>query len=238
MPDEEPNTELALQFAHVLRERWLREMDSFRRTAEALGLRPAEKDLELADRHRAFPIDPITTTYWTLYDARRYDKRQEVSNDFPSVPLAQDRLRQLPARLKRRSQLRCGGSTARHRAVPRGGRAEEHADHAHFRDARPGGSCLGSSASGADDWGEDSDAPGGRRAFWLRAASGRGGARGRKRQGHRPGHTWPYTGQRVANRHRSLACEGTVVRADGRHALLGRCRSAGPAGRGCRGGIG
>src|SRR5262249_34264144 len=183
MPDEEPNTELALQFAHVLRERWLREMDSFRRTAEALGLRHAEKDLELADRHRAFPIDPITTTYWTLYDARRYDKRQEVSNDFPSLPLAEDRLRQPPARLKRRSQLRCGGSTARHRAVSGRGRAEEHAHHAHFRDARPGRPRLGSPPPGDGDRRAHPHASGGRRALSVRAAGRRGTARDVKRAG-------------------------------------------------------
>src|SRR5262249_32614434 len=91
----------------------------------------------LPSGHRSFPIVPIATMNWTLYEGRRYDKRQEVFNDLPSLPLAQDWLRQLPARLKRRSQLRCGGSTARHRAVPRRGIAEEHADHAHFRDPRP-----------------------------------------------------------------------------------------------------
>src|SRR6266436_5826380 len=103
-------------------------MDPLGGAAEALRLRDAEKDLELPDRHRSFPIFPISAMYWTLYDRRRYDKSEEVSHDLPPFPLAQDRLRQLPAWLKRRSQLRCGGSTARHRAVPRRRRPEEHAD--------------------------------------------------------------------------------------------------------------
>src|SRR5215510_4321512 len=135
MADEEPNAQLFLELTHMLGERGLGEMDAFRRAAEALRPRHAEEHFELADRHRAFPISSIATMNWTLYEPGRYDKRQEVANDFSAVPLAQDRVRELPARLKRRSQLRCGGSTARHRAVPRGGRAEEHADHAHFRDA-------------------------------------------------------------------------------------------------------
>src|SRR5258708_39982814 len=109
-------------------------MDAFRRTTEALGLRHAEKDLELADRHRAFSIISIATMYWTLYDTRRYDKGREVLHDLPPFPLAQDRLRELRARLKRRSQLRCGGSTARHRALSRSSGAEEHAGQSHHRD--------------------------------------------------------------------------------------------------------
>src|SRR5205814_4398968 len=94
-------------------------------------------------RHRALSIVTITTMYWTLYDVRRYHKPQEVPHDLPSFPLAQDRLRELRARLKRRSQLRCGGSTARHRAVSRGGGAKEHAGQPHHRDPRAGRSRLG-----------------------------------------------------------------------------------------------
>jgi hypothetical protein len=30
------------------------------------------------NHHRAFPIVSITAMNWTLYDTRRYDKRQEV----------------------------------------------------------------------------------------------------------------------------------------------------------------
>src|SRR5262249_42976763 len=100
MADEQPDAQLFLELAHVLGERRLREMNAFRRTAEALRLRHAEEDFELADRHRAFPINSITTMYWTLSDTRRYDKGREVPHDFPSLPLAQDRLRQLRARLK------------------------------------------------------------------------------------------------------------------------------------------
>src|SRR5262245_46715635 len=78
------------------------------RTVAAMGIPPS------VDCHRALPIVSIATMNWTLYDTRRYDKPQEVPHDFSSLPLAQDRLRELRARLKRRSQLRCGGSTARH----------------------------------------------------------------------------------------------------------------------------
>src|SRR5947209_3590820 len=123
-------------------------MDTLGGAAEALRVRDAEEDLELSNRHRAFPIPPITTMYWTLYDRRRYDKSEEVPHDLPPFPLAQDRLRELRARLKRRSQLRCGGSTARHRAVSRGRRAKEHANQPHHRDPRAGGPCLWSSTPG------------------------------------------------------------------------------------------
>src|SRR5438874_11591110 len=111
-------------------------------------------------RHRALPIVTITTLYWTLYDARRYHKPQEVPHDLPSFPLAQDRLRELRARLKRRSQLRCGGSTARRRAVPRGGGSEEHAGQSHHRDPRAGRSRLGRPAARRSDRGADLHAPG------------------------------------------------------------------------------
>src|SRR6267378_4853111 len=121
-------------------------MDALGGAAEALRLRYTKKDFQLADRHRALPITPISTMYWTLYDGWRYDKSGEVPHDLPSFPLAQDRLRELRARLKRCSQLRCGGSTARHRAVPRRRRPEEHADQPHHRDARPGRSRVGRAA--------------------------------------------------------------------------------------------
>src|SRR5207253_6812825 len=58
--NEEPYAELLLEFAHVLGQGRLREMDAFRRAAEALRLRHAEKDLELADRHRPFAISPTS----------------------------------------------------------------------------------------------------------------------------------------------------------------------------------
>src|SRR5260370_41190094 len=135
-------------------------MDAFRRTTESLRLRHAEEDFELADRHRAFPISPITTMYWTLYDAWRYHKRQDVPRDLPPLPLSEARLRELRARLKRRSQLRCGGSTAGYRALPRSGGSEEHAGQSHPRDPRAGRSRFGRPAARRSDRGADLHAPG------------------------------------------------------------------------------
>src|SRR5690349_3569111 len=99
-------------------------MDPLRRTAEALRLSDSQEDLELTDRHRISPIESITRMYWTLYDTRRYHKGEEVPHDLPPVPRSEDRLRELSVRLRRRSCLRCGGSTARHRALHRSGRPE------------------------------------------------------------------------------------------------------------------
>src|SRR3989442_10946488 len=72
-------------------------------------------------------------------------------HDLSPLSVPEDRLRQLPVRLRGRRRLRCGGSTARDRALPRGGRAEVHADHAHLRDACPGRSPFrGPSSRGCD----------------------------------------------------------------------------------------
>src|SRR5712691_9232222 len=59
-------------------------------------------------------------------------------HDLSPLSVPEDRLRQLPVRLRGRRRLRCGGSTARDRALPRGGRAEVHADHPHLRNTCPG----------------------------------------------------------------------------------------------------
>src|SRR5207249_8566519 len=132
-------------------------------------------------RHRALPIVTITTMYWTLYDARRYDKREEVRHDFPSFPLAQDRVRELRARLKWRSQLRCGGSTARHRAVSRGGGAKEHAGQPHHRDPRAGRSRLGRPPTRRSHRCADLHPPGRRCSLSAHGPDGRGPARPRQR---------------------------------------------------------
>src|SRR6266496_2127312 len=81
-------------------------------------------------------IGPLRKRYWRLSARQSTSGPSEPPHgwaaggplhDLPTVSLSQNRLRQLPLRLRGRSQLRCGGSTARDRVLRRGGRREEHA---------------------------------------------------------------------------------------------------------------
>src|SRR5215471_13498431 len=93
-----------------------------------------------------FVLDPIAPL-----GVLQAQTRKEAPHDLPSLPVAEDRLRQLSVRLSGRSLLRCGGSTARHRALSRSRRSEIDEDHAHLGDARSGRPRVGRSAPRGGD---------------------------------------------------------------------------------------
>src|SRR5215831_5737238 len=136
-------------------------------------------------------------------------------HDLPSLPVAEDRLRQLSVRLSGRSLLRCGGSTARHRALSRSHRSEIDEDHAHLRDSRPGRSRVRSPAARRRDRSASDLSQVGARGVPSPRRRRRGAPRARQRGALDPSHARTHTGQHVDPGHGQDAGPGALVRPDG-----------------------